>query len=750
VKAKLLASLALPVLLVGLAIPVSGSEDEFTLGEDLLLTVADFNSGQHDGLEVTAEGLTLTPASLTGRYISPIIEAPLAYNAVVPQWVAELPQASSLAIQLRTRTEAGHWSDWYDIERNDDWMLPEDSDVVGQMITVPAVDVTHQKIQYSVTFSRYAGMPAPLLRQLRLTFIDSTRGPTAEELVARQEALDALQPGAPESGYPKPTIVSRQVWCTDPACNYSGGLAYRSVTHLIVHHTVTSNSTSDWAATVRAIWRFHTFDRGWGDIGYNMLGDRNGVLYEGHLGGDDVIGTHASGANAGSMALALIGTFTQPYENPPGIAPPQAMLNSAAELFAWKADQKNIDVFDAGYLPNVSWGLPKLMGHRDVYGSTQCPGDQAHALLPWLRGEVANRIGFVSPHIYVDELSGAFVKSSSGFWETPPYGCGFNRHAFYTWSVTNAGSSTNWGEWRPNLAADGAYEVEVYAPYCITGRSETGGARYTITHAGGTDSVVVSHEANVGTWMSLGVFNFAAGNSGVIRLTDLTSTDSGLGVWFDAIRLRPIDQPPDPVVTTQQPLANTWSLQREVTFDWQVTNPSSVGSTRLEVATDTSFSNIVLSATFDGAPTSHTHTFGQDFGQLYWRIVLTTVKNKTIASTVTKFGIDTEAPNSEVSAVFRLEDGKYVVIWQGTDSASGVAGYNIDYRPLSGGAWTGWLSNTPYSLYAFVPPTGQEYEFRSQAIDVAGHSEPLHANGDANTQQAEQLFSNMVLPLILR
>jgi hypothetical protein len=729
-------------------VPVSGSEDEFTLGEDLLLTAADFESGRRDGLEVTPDGLTLAPASLTGHYVSPIIEAPLAYNAVVPQWLAGLPDAATLSIRLRTGTDTGHWSDWYDIEQNDDWMVPGDEDTVGQMITIPAVDETHQKIQYTVTFSRYAGLPAPLLRQLRLTFIDSTRGPTAEELVARQEALDAVQQSVPESGYPKPTVVSRQVWCTDPACNYSNGLSYQSVTHLIAHHTVSSNSSSNWAATVRAIWRFHTFDRGWGDIGYNALVDMNGVLYEGHLGGDDVIGTHAAGANAGSMALSLIGTFTRPDESPPGITPPQAMLNSAAELFAWKADQKNIDVFDAGRLPGVDWGLPKLMGHRDVYGTTQCPGDQAHALLPWLRSEVANRIGFVSPHIYVDELSGAFVKSNNGFWEAPPLGCGFNRHAFYTWSVTNPGSSTNWGEWRPNLAAGGAYEVEVYAPYCVTGRSETGGASYTVSHADGTDTVVVSHEANVGTWMSLGEFNFNAGNGGLIRLTDLTSTDSGLGVWFDAIRLRPIDQPPDPVVTIQQPSSNTWLLQREVTFDWEVTNPSSVGSIRLEVATDAAFNNLILSASFDGAPTSHTHTFGQDYGQLYWRVVLTTTRGKTISSAAAQFGIDTEAPTSEIWAIFRVQDGNYVVIWGGTDSTSGVAGYNIDYRPLGGGAWTSWLSNTPYSLGAFVPSPGQDYEFRSQAIDVAGHSESLHAVADANTQQAVQLFTEMVLPLI--
>jgi hypothetical protein len=292
-----------------------------------------------------------------------------------------------------------------------------------------------------------------LLQKLRLSLIDASQGPTAAELAARQAALDQQQPPAGEGGYPKPPVISRAVWCTDPACNYNEGLAYAPVTHLILHHTVSNNSNSDWAAVVRSIWYYHTVVLGWGDIGYHYLADMNGNLFEGHLGGDDVIGIHAAGANTGSMGLALVGTFTAPQQDPPGIPPPPAMLNSAAELMAWKADQKNIDVYDAGYLPNVPWGLPYLMGHRDVDGSTLCPGDQAHVLLPWLRDEVAQRIGFISPHQYIDETSAAFTRSG-GVWNIPPGGCGFAGQAYYAWSITNPNNGFQWGEWRTIGASD--------------------------------------------------------------------------------------------------------------------------------------------------------------------------------------------------------------------------------------------------------------------------------------------------------
>ncbi len=44
------------------------------------------------------------------------------------------------------------------------------------------------------------------------------------------------------------------------------------------------------------------------------------------------------------------------------------------------------------------------MGHRDVSGTTECPADSAHTLIPAIRDEVAARLGLESPHIIVDEV----------------------------------------------------------------------------------------------------------------------------------------------------------------------------------------------------------------------------------------------------------------------------------------------------------------------------------------------------------
>lgn len=717
--------------------------------EDLLLQGMDFATGELFQVVVTEEGMELENAAASGSYTSPILQSPRPFNAVVPQWVADLPLHTQMTMRLRTANTDGIWNDWFDIVPNDDWMLPEDTDMVGNMVVVPEVDGTHTALQFTVGFNRLTAESIPLLKQLRFTFIDATAGPTSEELAAQARAEAAQNPHNPEDGYPKPPVVSRAVWCTDPACNYSEGLEYESVTHLIVHHTVSANTSTNWAAVVRAIWHFHTFTRGWGDIGYNYLVDMNGVLYEGHNGGDDVVGTHASGANAGSMALSFIGTFTLPTQNPPGITPPPAMLDAAVELFSWKADQKDIDVYDSSQLPDMGWGLPHVMGHRDAYGTTACPGEQAHDLVPWIRDAVANQIGFTPPHTYIDEQSAAFTKSNSS-WLEGPNSCGYNVHAWYTRSTT--GTASHWGRWQLDVMQPGWYTVEVYAPYCRTGFGDTHGARYEVHHVSGVNTVTVDQGDNLGLWVSLGDYYFVPGSGNYIYLTNKTATDSNLGIWFDAIRLRPQTALP-PTVTIQQPPADAWLTNRDVTFSWATTNPSNINSVALEVATNANFTTLVYTETLNAAATTHQHTFSEDYRNLYWRVILSPVVGTTVTSTIGHFGLDASPPTSSVNGIYIYEPTatSYQVFWGGSDVTSGLAGYTIQYQAEGAATWTTWITHTTNIYADFTPPDPDlVYWFRSQAVDVAGNSEPPHTDGDISTEHVLLLDNRMMLPIIQR
>jgi hypothetical protein len=191
----------------------------------------------------------------------------------------------------------------------------------------------------------------------------------------------------------KPAVVSRTGWGCPDGQGSGWASQYTTVTHLIVHHSATANASSDWAATVRSIWDFHTNDRGWGDIGYNYLVDPNGVIYEGRAGGDNVIGAHFSCQNGGTMGVCMLGTFTS-------VSPTAAALTSLKRLLAWKAEQRAINPLGTAYHAGTRLTLPTISGHRHgnpavpeyACTTTSCPGDNLYGQLPAIRTDVADLI----------------------------------------------------------------------------------------------------------------------------------------------------------------------------------------------------------------------------------------------------------------------------------------------------------------------------------------------------------------------
>ncbi|MGH9164681.1 MAG: peptidoglycan recognition protein family protein, partial [Acidimicrobiales bacterium] len=189
-------------------------------------------------------------------------------------------------------------------------------------------------------------------------------------------------------------------WGANEALRGRDTPSYAPVTKLFVHHTVTTNDDPDPAATVRAIYTFHTQVRGWNDIGYNFVVDGRGRVYEGRwsrsYGADEqptgedlsrrgVVGAHAEGANTGSVGIALLGDFT--FGGPAGAA-----VGSLRAMLAWEADRNGIDPLASAPYVRVADGslatFPNIAGHRDS-GATECPGDVLYASLPGLRQGVA-------------------------------------------------------------------------------------------------------------------------------------------------------------------------------------------------------------------------------------------------------------------------------------------------------------------------------------------------------------------------
>lgn len=83
------------------------------------------------------------------------------------------------------------------------------------------------------------------------------------------------------------------------------------VSEIFIHCTATP---SDWrpkdtsAMRVEAIRRMHMDERGWADIGYHWLIDRDGTVLPGRK--ENTIGAHVAGHNTGTLGISLFGGMT--------------------------------------------------------------------------------------------------------------------------------------------------------------------------------------------------------------------------------------------------------------------------------------------------------------------------------------------------------------------------------------------------------------------------------------------------------
>jgi hypothetical protein len=176
---------------------------------------------------------------------------------------------------------------------------------------------------------------------------------------------------------------------------------YFPVQTITVHHTA-SLPNPDPASTVRGIYHDHTVVREFGDIGYHLLIDQHGVVYEGRWSGEDKVpvfgsevgsdgrpqmnnAAHVAGFNAGNVGIALLGDFTA---EPPTGAAVDSLVRVLRVLSAvCRLDPKGTTDY-VNPISGATATVDTICGHRD-WSSTECPGDKLYPMLPAIRQRVA-------------------------------------------------------------------------------------------------------------------------------------------------------------------------------------------------------------------------------------------------------------------------------------------------------------------------------------------------------------------------
>lgn len=177
---------------------------------------------------------------------------------------------------------------------------------------------------------------------------------------------------------------------------------------------------------------------------------------------------------------------------------------------------------------------PKLTPHPDALPNIHAPGDvDRPELVPFIVADPATL-----PGIVVDETAARLVGQWQYSTHTPPYvGLGY-LHDLGQDKGTKSATLT------PDLPRAGWYEVRL--AHCYNVRRATA-TPVTIRHADGETTLRINQQQeppHARLWRTLGVFRFAAGRAGFVRIE--TAGTEGKYVIVDAVQFLPASPPASP------------------------------------------------------------------------------------------------------------------------------------------------------------------------------------------------------------
>ena len=201
--------------------------------------------------------------------------------------------------------------------------------------------------------------------------------------------------------YSKPKILPRSTWLDSSLSKLVNWLPmedqypsdWQKPEIIVIHHTAGNNNSIDSISKIKSIFRFHAVSRGWGDIGYNYLIDKQGNIYEGRIGGNGVRGAHVfvyppnrdfslcnevfcRNYNYKSIGIAVLGNYSQKDTNTKTYKALASLVGwlGAANDFNPSGTISNLKIWNKGTekFSSMYNGL-RVVGHGDL-GTTSCPG----------------------------------------------------------------------------------------------------------------------------------------------------------------------------------------------------------------------------------------------------------------------------------------------------------------------------------------------------------------------------------------
>jgi peptidoglycan hydrolase-like amidase len=332
-----------------------------------------------------------------------------------------------------------NWTEWQALEVDDEQdPLSRESNLVtfprsvtqvevkgGTNVELHPIIVSHAPVYYDVASLRDVSGPAIISRS-QWGADESLRIASAQ---TQKPPSDPLDEAKLPNGNGDVTTNNRVEDCnaavrdhpdefkTSRTVRMEGGAPLRwpeqyskQIKMLVVHHTAeqVTGDTRSAVERMRAIYQYHTVNRGWGDIGYNYVIDEAGHIYEGRAGGDNVVAGHAYCNNVGTLGIALMGNFEVEV-------PPQEQVKALQQLLRMLADKYKIDL-DKSVQFHGKTRSP-ISVHGDLL-STSCPGFYLRGVMDQVRahvmsGDIASSVVFPVKPVTITTSDKPYVDHSA-------------------------------------------------------------------------------------------------------------------------------------------------------------------------------------------------------------------------------------------------------------------------------------------------------------------------------------------------
>lgn len=340
-----------------------------------------------------------TPTMADGREVGAAVthivrEAPI--KMVAFTW--ERPV--DVDLKLRAKNPDGKWGPWTVLEQISRGQAPSAKNPVG---TEPVWVGDAREVQVAASKDGLAipaaetqggdlaqlavGTASTVVTELATVALNALKATliSPESLLGLGSSLLSPLTGGPQ-------VVARQAWGADESIRCSQPVYSPHMRGAIVHHTAGSNdyTPQQSAEIVRGIYAYHARSLNWCDIGYNVLIDKYGQIFEGAFGGLDrnVEGTHTGGFNKETLGVSMIGNLEE-------VPPTAAMVSATGKFLRWRLGKAGLNPAGTATLTSEGFAgtkfaagtqsnLPVISGHRD-YNSTSCPGVHGYAALTAIR-----------------------------------------------------------------------------------------------------------------------------------------------------------------------------------------------------------------------------------------------------------------------------------------------------------------------------------------------------------------------------